>query len=152
MKAVVQRVRRCSVRVGGRLVAEVGQGVLIFLGVHEKDSDVDADNLAAKCAALRIFEDGAGKMNLSVKEVGGSAMVVSQFTLYGDTRKGNRPNFMQAAKPEAAERLYNYFVAKLEQSIGRERVATGIFREMMDVELINDGPVTIIIDTRELAS
>lgn len=159
MKAVVQRIKRCSVRVNGKLSSEIGAGLLIFLGVHEEDSEVDANNLADKCVALRIFsqrdpsgEDSAGKMNLSVKDIGGLAMVVSQFTLYGDTRKGNRPNFMRAAKPEPAERLYNYFVSCLEKSLGKEKVSTGIFREMMDVELVNDGPVTIIIETRESES
>ena len=149
MKAVVQRVKECSVRTEGKLTGEIGPGILIFLGVHEQDSEADASYLSDKCSALRIFEDAAGKMNLSVNDTGGSALVVSQFTLFADTRSGNRPNFMRAAKPQIAERLYNYFVACLEQSLGKEKVATGIFREMMDVELVNDGPVTIIIDTRE---
>lgn len=149
MKAVIQRVRKCSVRIKGNLNSEIGPGILVLLGVHEEDSEEDAVNLAEKCSALRIFEDSAGKMNLSVKDIGASVMVVSQFTLYGDTRKGNRPNFMRAAKPELAEWLYSYFVACLENSLGKEKVATGIFRAMMDVELINDGPVTIIIDTHE---
>ena len=149
MKAIIQRVKKCSVRVKGRMNSEVGPGILIFLGIHEEDSEVDATTLVDKCIALRIFEDHDGKMNLSVKDTGGSAMVVSQFTLYGDTRKGNRPNFMRAAKPELAEGLYNYFVSHLERSLGREKVATGVFRAMMEVELINNGPVTIIIETRE---
>lgn len=163
MKAVIQRVKKCSVRIGGRVIGEIGPGILIFLGVHEEDSEEDARDLADKCSALRVFsrrdpprgvlqtfgEDVAGKMNLSVKDIGGSAMVVSQFTLYGDTKKGNRPNFMHAAKPALAERLYDYFVSCLENSLGKEKIATGIFREMMDVELTNDGPVTIVIDTRE---
>ncbi len=163
MKAVIQRVKKCSVRIGGRVNGEIGAGILIFLGVHEEDSDLDASNLADKCAALRIFsrrdpptgvlrtsgDDAAGKMNLSVKDIGGSAMVVSQFTLYGDTKRGNRPNFMHAAKLALAERLYDRFVSCLEKSLGKEKIATGLFREMMDVELTNDGPVTIIIDTRE---
>ena len=149
MKAVVQRVTRCSVSVRGQLNSRIDSGILIFLGVHELDVNADADFLADKCAALRIFDDGTGKMNLSVKDIGGSAMVVSQFTLYGDARKGNRPNYMQAAKPELAERLYECFVDRLQNLMGREKVATGVFREMMNVELVNDGPVTIIIDTRE---
>jgi len=149
MKAVIQRVRKCLVRVRGEVKSEIGPGILIFVGVHEDDVESDAGNLADKCAALRIFEDASGKMNLSIKDSQGSAMVVSQFTLYGDTSRGNRPNFMRAAKAEPAERLYHFFVSCLEKSIGGEKVATGIFREMMDVELINDGPVTIIIDTRE---
>ncbi len=149
MKAVIQRVKRSSVRINGKLSSEIGPGILVLLGVHEEDSETDAENLARKCAALRIFEDSAGKMNLSLNDVNGSAMVVSQFTLYGDARKGNRPNFMRAAKPGVAERLYDYFVACMERSLGKERVSTGIFHEMMDVELVNDGPVTIIIETRE---
>ncbi|MCL5267045.1 MAG: D-aminoacyl-tRNA deacylase [Bacteroidetes bacterium] len=149
MKAVVQRVKRSSVRIGGKLNSEIGTGILILLGVHEEDHESDADFLADKCAALRIFDDENGKMNLSVKDVGGSALVVSQFTLYGDARKGNRPNYMQAAKPESAEKLYRYFVERLGRSLEKGKIATGVFREMMDVELVNDGPVTIIIDTRE---
>jgi D-tyrosyl-tRNA(Tyr) deacylase len=149
MKAVIQRVKKCAVKVGGKVKSEIASGILILLGVHEDDTEEDASNLADKCAALRIFDDGSGKMNLSVRDVGGCAMVVSQFTLYGDVRKGNRPNYMQAAKPELAERLYNYFVSCLEKSLGKEKIATGIFREMMDVELTNDGPVTIIIEIKE---
>ncbi len=149
MRAVIQRVTKCSVRISGGVKSEIGRGILILLGVHEEDTEVDADSLAGKCAALRILDDAKGKMNLSVKDTGSSAMVVSQFTLYGDTRKGNRPNFMRAAKPEQAARLYDLFVSTLEKYLGKEKVATGIFREMMDVELINDGPVTIIIETRE---
>jgi D-aminoacyl-tRNA deacylase len=151
MKAVIQRVKKCSVKINGTVKSEIGAGILIFLGVHEEDSEIDASNLADKCAALRILEDSDRKMNLSVKDTGGSAMVVSQFTLYGDTRKGNRPNFMRAARPEVAEKLYDHFVLRLRECLGKEKVATGIFRAMMDVEMINDGPVTIIIDTREPA-
>ncbi len=149
MKAVVQRVKRSSVTVGGKVHSSIANGILVLLGVHEEDAEKDAELLADKCAALRIFDDGNGKMNLSVKDVGGSVLVVSQFTLYGDARKGNRPNYMRAAKPEQAERLYGHFVERLGMNIGIGEVSTGIFREMMDVELINDGPVTIIIETRE---
>ena len=149
MKAVVQRVKRSSVNVHGTVHSSISEGILVLLGVHEEDSERDAEFLADKCAALRIFDDGSGRMNLSVKDTGGSALVVSQFTLYGDARKGNRPNYMEAAKPEQAERLYLHFVERLGRNIGIERVSTGIFREMMDVELVNDGPVTIIIETRE---
>ncbi len=127
--------------------SEIGPGILIFLGVHEVDGENDAASLAEKCSTLRIFEDMAGKMTLSVKETGGSAMVVSQFTLYGETKKGNRPNFMHAAGPELAEKLYKSFIAHLEEAIGEDKVAAGIFRAMMDVELVNDGPVTIIMET-----
>ena len=147
MKAVIQRVKRCSVKIGGRMESEIGPGILIFLGVHEEDSGNDAANLAEKCSTLRIFEDIGGKMTLSVRNVEGSAMVVSQFTLYGETKKGNRPNFMHAAKPDLAEKLYSHFIACLEKTMGKEKVATGIFRAMMDVELVNDGPVTIIMET-----
>lgn len=149
MKAVVQRAKRSSVSVNGKLHSSIETGILVLLGVHTDDTEHDAEFLADKCAALRIFDDGNGKMNLSVKDVGGAALVVSQFTLYGDARKGNRPNYMQAARPELAERLYEFFVRRLEANIGGGKVATGIFREMMDVELVNDGPVTIIIETRE---
>ncbi len=149
MKAVVQRVKRSSVAVSGVIRSEIAQGLLILLGVHTDDNEQDARFLADKCGSLRIFEDDGGKMNLSVKDVGGAALVVSQFTLYGDARKGNRPNFMQAARPELAEKLYDHFVRRLESNIGSGKVSTGVFGAMMDVELVNDGPVTIIIDSRE---
>lgn len=149
MKAVVQRVKRSSVSVAGEVQSEIQAGILVLLGVHRDDTERDADSLADKCAALRIFGDADGKMNLSVLDVGGAALVVSQFTLYGDARKGNRPNYMQAAAPELAEELYEHFVKRLESKMGEGKVSTGIFREMMEVELVNDGPVTIIIETSE---
>ncbi len=149
MKVVVQRVKRSSVSVAGKLISDIQTGILVLIGVHMEDSEKDSQFLADKCAALRIFEDTDGKMNLSLKDVGGSALVVSQFTLCGDARKGNRPNYMKAAEPVMAERLYDRFVRMLISNIGEGKVATGIFGEMMDVELVNDGPVTIIIDTRE---
>lgn len=149
MRAVVQRVKRSSVSVAGRLHSSIQTGILVLLGVHGEDTEKDAEFLADKCAALRIFGDDNGKMNLSVKDVGGSALVVSQFTLYGDARKGNRPNYMQAAEPALAERLYEHFRRRLESDMGEGKVAAGVFREMMDIELVNDGPVTVIIDTRE---
>lgn len=149
MRAVVQRVKRSSVTIGGRLNSKIGAGLLVLLGVHEEDKESDAEFLADKCAGLRIFDDGGGRMNLAVKDINGSAMVVSQFTLYGDARKGNRPNYMRAARPELAESLYEHFVERLKKDLGDKKVATGVFKEMMDVELVNDGPVTIIIDTRE---
>jgi D-tyrosyl-tRNA(Tyr) deacylase len=148
MRAVIQRVKKCSVKINGETISEIGYGMLIFLGVHAEDTEGDAENLAKKCLSLRIFPDGNGRLNLSIKDVSGDIMVVSQFTLYGDVSRGNRPNFMRAAKPEIAEQLYNLFVSYLEKSVGRGKVSTGIFREMMDVELVNDGPVTIIIETR----
>lgn len=149
MKAVIQRVKRASVTVSGETRSEIGRGLLILLGVHADDEETDADFVAGKCAALRIFEDDGGKMNLSVKDTGGSVLIVSQFTLYGDARRGNRPNFMQAARPDLAERLYDYFVNRLGSGLGTDKVSTGVFGAMMDVDLVNDGPVTIIIDSRE---
>ncbi|HEY9165121.1 MAG TPA: D-aminoacyl-tRNA deacylase [Candidatus Kryptonia bacterium] len=149
MKAVVQRVSRSEIRIKGKTHCRIAGGLLILLGVHESDTPDDAKSLAEKCAGLRIFEDNEGKMNLSVKDVDGSAMVVSQFTLYGDTRRGNRPNFMQAARPEPANQLYQKFVERLGGALGNGKVVTGVFREMMEVELVNDGPVTIIMETKE---
>ena len=148
MRAVVQRVSRAEVRVDGRVTGRVGKGLAVLLGVARGDAEQDAAFLAEKVAALRIFEDGAGKMNLSVRDVGGGALVVSQFTLLGDARKGNRPGFVDAASPEEANALYERFCAML-----RERgveVATGVFRASMEVELVNEGPVTILLDSRKL--
>ena len=148
MRAVVQRVSRAEVRVDGRVTGRVGKGLAVLLGVARGDAEQDAAFLAEKVAALRIFEDGAGKMNLSVRDVGGGALVVSQFTLLGDARKGNRPGFVDAAPPDEANALYERFCAML-----RERgveVATGVFRASMEVELVNEGPVTILLDSRKL--
>jgi D-tyrosyl-tRNA(Tyr) deacylase len=146
MRAVVQRVSRGAVRVDGRTTGEVGRGLVVLLGVGADDGEVDARWMADKVAQLRIFEDDAGKMNRSVEDVGGGVLVVSQFTLLGDTRKGNRPSFVEAAAPEAANALYEDVCARL-----RNRglpVGTGVFRAHMDVELVNDGPVTILLDSR----
>ncbi|MBZ5574897.1 MAG: D-tyrosyl-tRNA(Tyr) deacylase [Acidobacteriia bacterium] len=145
MRAVIQRVSRAEVRVTGELTGSIGRGLLVLLGVSRDDREADADYLAEKIAGLRIFEDGEGKMNLAVGEVGGGVLVVSQFTLYGDVRRGKRPSFDAAAPPEQARKLYEYFV-------GRIRAAgllceTGRFQEMMQVELVNDGPVTILLDS-----
>jgi D-aminoacyl-tRNA deacylase len=148
MKALLQRVRRCSVTIDGVVHSSVGKGILILLGVKQGDSDADALYLAERCSALRIFEDPQGKMNLSVRDVEGAAMVVSQFTLYGDTTRGNRPSFSAAAPPETAEALYESFVKHLRTLLGDQRVATGVFRAMMDVELINDGPVTVMVESK----
>ena len=148
MRALIQRVRRCSVVIEGKAHSSIGPGMLILLGVRQTDAEADADYLADRSAALRIFDDGEGKMNFSVKDVGGSAMVVSQFTLYGDTRKGNRPSYSEAAPPDHAEALYDRFVQRLKMSLGEERVSTGVFRAMMDVELVNDGPVTLLIESK----
>jgi D-tyrosyl-tRNA(Tyr) deacylase len=148
VRAVVQRVSRAEVRVDGRVTGRVGRGLAVLLGVAKGDGDGDAVLLADKVAALRIFEDGAGKMNLSVRDAGGGALVVSQFTLLGDARKGNRPGFVDAAPPEEANALYERFCALL-----RERgveVGTGVFRASMEVELVNEGPVTILLDSKKL--
>ena len=145
MRAVVQRVSRAEVRVEGTSVGAVGRGLLVLLGVARDDGEADARFLADKVARLRIFEDEAGKMNRSVEDVGGGVLVVSQFTLLGDARKGNRPSFTAAAPPEAASALYERFCALLgERGLA---VARGVFRAHMDVELVNDGPVTILLDS-----
>lgn len=145
MRAVVQRVSRAKVTVDDNIAGEIGHGLLVLLGVGSHDQEADADYLVEKIVGLRIFEDEHGKMNRSVAEVSGGVLVVSQFTLYGDVRKGRRPSFDDAARPEKARALYEHFV-------GRVRAAglpceTGRFQEMMDVELVNDGPVTILVDS-----
>ena len=147
MRAVVQRVSRASVKVDGELTGEIAKGLLVLLGVAHDDSAADADYLAEKVAGLRIFEDAAGKMNLSVAEVGGAALAVSQFTLFGDVRRGKRPSFDAAARPERAEALYEHFVERIRAS--GLRCETGRFQEMMDVELVNSGPVTILLDSKK---
>jgi len=147
MRAVVQRVKRACVTVSGETVGEIGQGVLVLLGIGQSDTEAAADYLADKIAGLRIFDDGAGRMNRAVGEVGGAVLVVSQFTLFGDVRRGKRPSFDAAASPEQARQLYEYFVDKL-RSAGL-RCETGRFQEMMEVELVNDGPVTILLDSEK---
>ena len=147
MRAVVQRVKESRVEVNGELVGRIGPGVLVLLGVGEEDTGKDADYLAAKIANLRIFPDDQGFMNRSLLDVGGAALVVSQFTLWGDCRKGRRPSFAHAARPEQAVSLYEKFVELL-KGMGLP-VATGRFQEMMDVHLINDGPVTLMLDSRK---
>src|ERR671936_2538100 len=145
MRAVVQRVKRARVTVSGDTAGEIGEGLLVLLGVAHSDSKAAAAYLADKIAGLRIFEDDTGRMNRSVGEVGGAVLVVSQFTLFGDVRRGKRPSFDAAARPEHARRLYEYFVDKLRAA--GVRCETGRFQEMMQVELVNDGPVTILLDS-----
>ena len=147
MKALLQRVSEASVEVLGERVAEIGQGFLILLGVTHTDGPADVDKLARKIPALRVFEDENGLMNKSVTEIGGSVIVVSQFTLYADTKKGNRPSFVDASRPEQAEPLYNELVRQLRLSLGPDRVGTGVFGAEMKVRLLNDGPVTVELRT-----
>ena len=147
MRAVVQRVTRAKVTVEGENVGEIEKGLVVLLGVAADDTVGDVNYLAEKIIALRICDDAEGKMNLSVRETGGGVLVVSQFTLYGDVRRGLRPSWSDAAPPEVAEPLYDSFVARLQREIAN--VATGSFRRMMQVELVNDGPVTILIDSRK---
>lgn len=149
MKALIQRVASASVDVAGKTIGKTGRGYLVLLGVTHGDTDTCARKLAAKTLNLRVFEDEAGKMNLSVCDIGGEILVVSQFTLYADTRKGNRPSFINAAPPELAKALYLEYVEALRREIGVNRVATGEFGAEMKVSLLNDGPVTIelIVDS-----
>lgn len=146
MRVIIQRVTQASVTVEGKIVGAINKGLLIFLGVAKTDTSAQADYLVRKLVELRIFEDQAGKMNLSSQEAGAAFLVVSQFTLYGNCNKGRRPSFDEAAEPVMAEELYNYFIAQLQQS--GAQVQTGQFKAMMDVALINDGPVTLIIDSQ----
>ena len=146
MRAVIQRVTRASVTVDGEIVGEIGNGLVLLLGIAHDDAKADADYIAQKIAALRIFDDAEGKMNISLKDIDGGLLVVSQFTLYGDVRRGLRPSWSDAAPPEIAEPLYNYFVESSRKLL--RRVETGSFRKMMQVELVNDGPVTILLDSR----
>ena len=147
MRAVVQRVSRARVTVGDEVAGEIGKGLLVLLGVSNKDVEKDADHLTEKILNLRIFEDADDKMNLSLLDIEGELLVVSQFTLYGDTRRGRRPSFIDAARPEEARRLYEYFVSICRRHV--KGVGTGRFQAMMDVELVNDGPVTIILDSEK---
>ncbi|HEX8288820.1 MAG TPA: D-aminoacyl-tRNA deacylase [Pyrinomonadaceae bacterium] len=145
MRAVLQRVSRAKVTVEGETTGEIGKGILVFLGVSRDDTESQAIYLLEKTLNLRIFEDAEGKMNLSLLDVEGGLFVVSQFTLYGDARKGRRPSFIEAAVPEKANELYEFFVGEARKVI--KTVKTGRFQAMMDVELVNDGPVTILLDS-----
>ncbi|MCI7803848.1 MAG: D-aminoacyl-tRNA deacylase [Oscillospiraceae bacterium] len=144
MKAVVQRVTHASVTVDGEIKGQIGQGFLILLGVGQNDTEEDADRLVNKIVKLRIFSDENDKINLSLADVGGSLLVISQFTLYADCRKGNRPNFIQAGKPDEAERLYEYFVSQCKKQV--PVVEKGVFGADMKVELLNDGPFTVVLE------
>jgi D-tyrosyl-tRNA(Tyr) deacylase len=145
MRAVVQRVSRAQVAVNGEISGQIGLGLLVLLGVGREDSEADAIYLATKIVSLRIFEDADAKMNLSLQDVGGSVLAVSQFTLYGDVRRGKRPSFDAAAPPEKARQLYEFFVEQI-RAAGLQ-CETGRFQEMMRVELVNEGPVTILLDS-----
>ena len=148
MRAVVQRVTCASVKVKGQMIGEIGDGLVVLLGIARDDTKVEAAYLVDKIVDLRIFDDEAGKMNLSVKDVKGGLLIVSQFTLYGDVRRGLRPSWIDAAPPEVAEPLYDFFVRQARSAI--DTVATGKFQAMMQLELINDGPVTILLDSKKL--
>ena len=148
MRAVIQRVTRASVTVEGKTIGEIERGLVVLLGVARDDSESDADYLAGKIAALRIFDDEAGTINLSVNDIGGALLVISQFTLYGDVRRGLRPSWIAAAAPAIAEPLYEYFLKRAREVV--DRVEAGSFGGDMQVELVNDGPVTILLDSRKL--
>jgi len=148
MRAVIQRVSRAEVRVRNDITGKIGPGLLLLLGVSVDDTERDAEYLLDKTINLRIFEDAEGKMNLSLLETGGELLVVSQFTLYGDTRRGRRPSFIRSAPPDKANELYEFFVRSAQTQV--TKVATGRFQAMMDVELVNDGPVTIMLDSEKI--
>lgn len=149
MRAVIQRVTRGAVYVPDRKYsAEIGNGMVILLGIRVSDTENDTDFVADKCSNLRIFEDDAGKMNISVKDISGEALIISQFTLYGETAKGNRPSFIDAAKPETAVPLYERFIERMKMNLGEDKIKTGIFGAMMSVKIINDGPVTVIVESK----
>ena len=149
MRVVIQRVREASVKINDEIVGEIQQGLLVLLGIEHVDSELDADYLIQKLIHLRIFGDEEGKMNLSVSDISGDLLIVSQFTLFADTKKGNRPSFIRSARPEQARPLYDYFLSQLNKSFSG-KIENGVFGANMQVELINDGPVTIIIDSKDL--
>lgn len=149
MRALVQRVSGGGVYIGSdNYKEEINKGMVILLGIKTDDTQVDADFVADKCIRLRIFEDENNKMNLSLKDINGEILIISQFTLYGDARKGNRPSFTDAARPEAAIPLYERFIKRVKENMGSDKVKTGIFGSMMTVKIINDGPVTILVESK----
>ena len=149
MRALIQRVSRAAVEVPAEgYLKNIKKGMVLLLGISEDDTEEEVNYVAEKCNNLRIFEDENQKINLSLKDINGEVLLISQFTLYGDTRKGNRPSFNKAAKPEKAEILYNLFAAKLKSLIGNENVEEGIFGAMMNVTIINDGPVTVLVESK----
>lgn len=150
MRFVIQRVAESSVNVDGCVIGHIGQGFLVLIGVSDTDDTQTADKMIRKMLGLRIFRDEQGKTNLSLESVGGSVLLVSQFTLYADCKKGNRPSFTRAGSAERAEELYEYIIAACRQSLGKNRVATGSFGAEMKVSLLNDGPFTIVLDSEEL--
>ena len=147
MRALIQRVSQASVTINGQVKSEIGNGMLVFIGIEESDSDEDIDWLTGKIVRLRIFDDAQGVMNLSVQDVNGDILLISQFTLHASTKKGNRPSYIRAARPETAIPLYEKFIARLETILGK-KIGTGQFGAHMEVLLVNDGPVTIFIDTK----
>ena len=148
MRVVIQRVRKASVKINDEIVGEIQQGLLVLLGIEHVDSELDADYLIQKLIHLRIFGDDEGKMNLSVSDISGDLLIVSQFTLFADTKKGNRPSFIRSARPEQARPLYEYFLSQLKKLFSG-KIEKGVFGANMQVELINDGPVTIILDSKD---
>ncbi|NWG27320.1 MAG: D-tyrosyl-tRNA(Tyr) deacylase [Ignavibacteriaceae bacterium] len=149
MKAVVQRVKSASVTISEQnYLQQIGKGLLILLGIKTGDAEEDVNFVADKCCNLRIFEDAEDKMNISVKDIDGEVLIISQFTLYGETAKGNRPNFTDAAKPEEAIPLYEKFVVRVKANLGDSKVKVGVFGAMMDIQLVNYGPVTVLVESK----
>ncbi len=148
MRVVIQRVSRASVTISGRISGSIGKGLLVLLGIEENDDTTDIEWLTGKIVSMRIFSDEEGKMNKDVTECSGDILIVSQFTLHASTKKGNRPSFIRAARPEQAIPMYNEFIQSVERALGKS-VQTGEFGAMMDVELVNDGPVTIVMDSKQ---
>lgn len=149
MRALVQRVSQASVKVElENYFEKINNGMVLLLGISEDDTENDIDYMVEKCSHLRIFEDKNQKMNLSVKDIDGEILLVSQFTLYGDTRKGNRPSFNKAAKPEIAEKLYHLFASKMKETLGADKIKEGIFAAMMEITIVNQGPVTVLVESK----